>query len=60
MIHYRDPREAIRALLGNPVYAKDVVYRPKRIFTNSQKDKRIYHEMWTGNWWYAIQVSVVT
>lgn len=26
LIHYRDPREAIRTLLGNPSYAKDIVY----------------------------------
>ena len=57
LIHYRDPLEAIRTLLGNPAYAKDIVYRPRRIFTNPRKEKRIYHEMWTGNWWYGIQVS---
>lgn len=56
-IHYRGVIEAVEALLGNPAHAKDIVYRPKRIFTNASKDKRIYHEMWTGEWWSAVQVS---
>jgi hypothetical protein len=56
-IHYRDPLQAIASLLGNPAYASDVVYRPSKIFTDSSKSKRIYNEMWTGDWWNAVQVS---
>jgi len=58
MIHYRDPLEAIKTLLGNPAHAKDIIYRPKKIFADSGKGTRIYNEMWTGKWWHAIQVSV--
>ena len=57
LVWYRDIIEAIKALLGNPAYAKDIVYRPKRIFTDRSKSKRIFSEMWTGVWWNAIQVS---
>lgn len=57
LVRYRDIIEAIKALLGNPAYAKDIVYRPKRIFTDRSKSKRIFSEMWTGVWWNAIQVS---
>jgi Plavaka transposase len=58
IIHYRDPKELISALLGNPAHAKDIVYRPKKVFTDSMKTSRIYNEMWTGEWWNTVQVSV--
>jgi len=33
IIHYHDLKELISALLGNPAHAKDIVYRPKKVFT---------------------------
>ena len=44
--------------VGNPAHAKDIVYRPKKVFTDSMKTLRIYNEMWTGEWWNTVQVSV--
>lgn len=58
LIQYRDPLDAIRSLLGNPSHASHIVYRPSRIFTDSQRKDRIYSEMWTGKWWSSVQVSV--
>jgi hypothetical protein len=55
-IYYRNPIDAMRSLLGNPAHAKDIVYRPKKIFRDKEKSVRIYNEMWTGKWWHAIQV----
>ena len=57
MLHYRSPIEAIKALLGDLALAKDIVYKPKRIFMNASKEKRVYNEMWTGTWWEETQVS---
>ena len=57
MVHYRSPVEAIKTLLGDPLLAKDIVYKPKPIFTNANKDKRVYNEMWMGMWWEEMQVS---
>jgi len=56
-IRYRDPLQAIASLLGNPAHASDIVYCPSKIFTDSSKSKRIYNEMWTGDWWNTVQVS---
>lgn len=58
VIHYRDPKEVISALLGNPAHAKDIVYRPRKIFKNASKTTRIYNEMWTGEWWNTVQVRL--
>ncbi|KAJ7757871.1 hypothetical protein B0H14DRAFT_3598556 [Mycena olivaceomarginata] len=51
LIRYRDPLAAIRALLGNPAHAKDIVYIPTR-------KNRVYNEMWTGKWWTGIQTKL--
>ncbi|KAJ7852764.1 hypothetical protein B0H14DRAFT_3656681 [Mycena olivaceomarginata] len=55
IIRYRDPLAAIRSLLGNPAHAKDIVYVPKKVFSDATRDNRIYNEMWTGKWWTAVQ-----
>ncbi|KAJ7625428.1 hypothetical protein B0H17DRAFT_1287118, partial [Mycena rosella] len=54
-IRYRDPLAAIRSLLGNPAHAKDIVYVPTKVFSDAQRDNRVYNEMWTGKWWTAVQ-----
>lgn len=58
IVYHRDPIDAIKTLLGNPAHANDIVYRPKRVFTDASRDSRIYNEMWTGDWWNTVQVSV--
>ncbi|KAG0698800.1 hypothetical protein DFH29DRAFT_983755 [Suillus ampliporus] len=54
-LHYRNPVDAIRTLLGNPAHAKDIIYKPATVFTDDTHSSRIYNEMWTGRWWHAIQ-----
>ncbi|KAJ7097473.1 hypothetical protein C8R44DRAFT_643642 [Mycena epipterygia] len=58
LIRYRDPLTAIHTLLGNPAHAKDIVYVPK-VFSDSERDNRIYNEMWTGKWWAGVQVGLM-
>ncbi|EGO04541.1 hypothetical protein SERLA73DRAFT_157688 [Serpula lacrymans var. lacrymans S7.3] len=55
LIQYRDPLQAIASLLGNPAHATDIVYKPSRIFTNSNRDDCIFDEMWTWRWWHSVQ-----
>ncbi|KIM60379.1 hypothetical protein SCLCIDRAFT_97257, partial [Scleroderma citrinum Foug A] len=50
MLHYQCPLEAIKALLRDPALANHIMYKPKWIFMNANKDKRVYNEMWTGRW----------
>ena len=46
----------LKALLGNPAHADKIVYRPSHVFTEESRKGRVYTEMWTGNWWHAVQV----
>ncbi|KAF7363254.1 hypothetical protein MVEN_00678500 [Mycena venus] len=58
LIRYRDPLAAIRTLLGNPAYAKDIVYIPKKVLSDSDRNNRVYNEMWTGKWWTGVQTKL--
>jgi hypothetical protein len=55
-IRHRDPVEAIKSLWKNPALSEHLVYSPLKVFTNKSKTCRSYSEMWTGQWWNAIQV----
>lgn len=50
--------EAVRSLLGDPALASDIVYKPRKVFTNGDKTDRIYTEVWTGQWWHVVQVCI--
>ncbi|KAI6013884.1 hypothetical protein EDC04DRAFT_2870713 [Pisolithus marmoratus] len=58
VVHYRDPLEAIKALLRDPALAKHIVCKPKCIFTDVTKEKRVYDEMWTSSWWEETQAKL--
>ncbi|KAH9913390.1 uncharacterized protein B0H18DRAFT_837744, partial [Fomitopsis serialis] len=50
LVQFRDIIQAIRTLLGNPEHADQIVYRPRRIFSDKSRTHRLYNEMWTGRW----------
>lgn len=53
----RDPVECVRELLGNAGFRDHVVFEPSRVFV-AAGGERIYDEMWTGDWWWDVQVRV--
>ncbi|KAJ3727562.1 hypothetical protein C8R42DRAFT_638742 [Lentinula raphanica] len=59
-VRYRDPVEAIKALWGDPSLAKDLVYKPAKLFRNSRlkEEDRIFSEMWTGGFWNVAQTHI--
>jgi len=52
----RDVLECIRSLYGNPQYAEDLVFAPERHYTSHERKSRLYHEMYSCDWWWTIQV----
>lgn len=56
----RDPVECVRELIGNPLFAESMAYAPEQVFSGSDKEERIFNEMWTADWWWRVQVSWVT
>lgn len=55
----RDIIECIRSLFGDPQFARDLVFAPERHYTSTERTSRIYNEMYTGDWWWAVQVCNV-
>lgn len=57
---HRDILDAIQALWGKPELADHIVYKPKQMFSDAEKENRLYTEMWTAEWWWLVQVSLLT
>lgn len=53
----RNPIECIQQLIGNPAFQENLSYIPQKVFTTESGTMRIYNEAWTGDWWWAMQVS---
>jgi hypothetical protein len=53
----RDPVNCIRELFGNPEFNGTVSYAPEQVFVDEEGKTRRFDEMWTGNWWWEMQVS---
>lgn len=54
---YRDPVEVVRELLGNPIFRDVTCYAPEQIHRDGDLQERVVNEMWTGDWWWDMQVS---
>jgi hypothetical protein len=52
----RDVIESIRCLYSDPRFAQHLVFAPERHYTSNECTTRIYNEMYTGDWWWKVQV----
>jgi hypothetical protein len=51
---FKDSMEVLKDIVGNPKVVDHTKWHPERII---QKDgSRKYTEMWTGDWWWDVQV----
>jgi hypothetical protein len=56
----RNPVDCVRELIGNPAFKEVMAYAPEKVFSNADGSNRVFDEMWTGDWWWNIQVSSLT
>ena len=54
---YRDPVECVKELLQNPAFRNKQGYTPRWLSRNTDGTNREFSEMWTGEWWWNLQVS---
>jgi hypothetical protein len=59
-IWHRDPVEAIKGLWKDPNLSPHMSFSPSKVYSDATKSDRIYSEMWTGQWWHALQVINLT
>lgn len=57
---YRDPVDVVRELMGNPVFRDVMQYSPEQVYRDEAGTDRVVNEMWTGNWWWDMQVSLMS
>ncbi|KAK7021100.1 hypothetical protein VNI00_017503 [Paramarasmius palmivorus] len=57
--YYRDIRQCIRALWADPEFTPYLVFAPERHYKDSSKSVQLYHDMYTGNWWWDTQVRYI-
>ncbi|KAK1230796.1 hypothetical protein PQX77_006110 [Marasmius sp. AFHP31] len=55
---HRDILECIKALWGDPDLTSHLIICPERHYTDGSCSTRLYHNMHTGNWWWATQEEV--
>ena len=59
IIEYRDIISSIKSLWGDPRHADHLVYRPEKMYGDSTRKTRLNNEMWTGQWWWTVQVLIL-
>jgi hypothetical protein len=53
---YQDIMSLVGFLIGHCPFAHEMVYAPSRVFTGDVDNPiRIYHELYSGDWWWNIQ-----
>ena len=58
-IEYQNPIDAIKSLWADPLLADQLVYQPEKMYADESCNSRLYNEMWTGSWWWSIQVPSI-
>ena len=52
---YKDTLAVMRDLLMDTRLSEYMTYKPRRV--RNLKGERVYSELWTGDWWWKMQVS---
>jgi hypothetical protein len=55
-MYSRDILECIKALYSDADFAEHLIFKPERHYKNSNRSQRVYHDMYTGEWWWHVQV----
>ncbi|KAK7467674.1 hypothetical protein VKT23_004727 [Stygiomarasmius scandens] len=57
-LYKRDILECIRALYGAPEHARYLCVVPERHYSDRDKTCRIFHDLYTGRWWWDTQIAL--
>jgi hypothetical protein len=55
-MYSRNVLECIKALYGDADFAKHLRFKPERHYKYNDRSQRVYHDMFTGEWWWQVQV----
>ncbi|KAN0131614.1 hypothetical protein V8E53_010456 [Lactarius tabidus] len=57
-LHFWNILECVCSLYGDPEFAQDLAVAPERHYADQEQTTRIYSEMNTGDWWWAVQTTL--
>ncbi|TFK58599.1 hypothetical protein BDN72DRAFT_737169, partial [Pluteus cervinus] len=57
-VYFRDVLECVKALFGDPTLAPHMVFAPELHYLDASKQTRAFHDMHTGDWWWATQALI--
>ncbi|KAG9088083.1 hypothetical protein FRC06_002242 [Ceratobasidium sp. 370] len=55
-LYMRDILEVVHELLGAQHFKHWMWYAPERHWTSEHREHRVYDEMWSGDWWWRMQL----
>jgi hypothetical protein len=55
-LHFRNILACIRCIYSDPEFTQDLAVAPERHYADQEKTARVFNEMYTGDWWWAVQV----
>ena len=47
--------KVIEFLISYEPFVDNLTYAPIRVYSSREKTRRIYHELYTGDWWWETQ-----
>lgn len=56
VLYYRNPLHAIQTLLALPSLTDAMEFVPRRVWETSEREERLYSELFTGEWAWETQV----
>ncbi|KAH7904360.1 hypothetical protein BJ138DRAFT_1238613 [Hygrophoropsis aurantiaca] len=59
-VYFRDILECVKALYGDPEFARYLVFTPERHYSDADRTVRMYHDLHTGKWWWDTQNELET
>ncbi|KAI0336980.1 hypothetical protein BDW22DRAFT_1340702 [Trametopsis cervina] len=54
-VWYRDVLDCVRALFSDESFAPFLVFAPERHYGDEARTSRLYHDVYTGKWWWTTQ-----
>ena len=55
-LHFWDVLGCIQSIYSDPELAQDLVVAPEHHYMDLERMDRVYSEMHTGDWWWAVQL----
>lgn len=55
----RDPVQCVKEIMRNPAFKEYMSYIAEHVYVDEEGKLQIYDEMWMGDWWWNMQVSLL-